>query len=117
MGMPGKPEGIAGTLRFAAELTEAGAMRDELADFRRKLSDAGRATYAARTGRHDDLVVALVIAAWWGCVRASFGRSDFGSELRAERRRRDSNSFVWSRSDGGRLPTYHPKAILPLAPL
>jgi hypothetical protein len=65
MGMPGKPEGIAGTLRFAAELTEAGAMRDELADFRRKLSDAGRATYAARTGRHDDLVVPLVIAAWW----------------------------------------------------
>jgi hypothetical protein len=48
-----------------AELTEAGAMRDELADFRRKLSDAGRATYAARTGRHDDLAVAVVIAAWW----------------------------------------------------
>jgi hypothetical protein len=40
-------------------------MRDELQDFRRKLSDAGRVTYAARTGRHDDLVLAVAIAAWW----------------------------------------------------
>jgi hypothetical protein len=54
-----------GVLRFAAALTEAGAMRDELLDFRRKLSDAGRATYAARTGAHDDLVLAVAIACWW----------------------------------------------------
>ncbi len=39
-----------GVLRFAAALSEAGAMKDELQDFRGKLSDAGRATYAARTG-------------------------------------------------------------------
>ena len=37
-------------------------MKDELLDFRRKLSDAGRATYAARTGKHDDLVLAVAIA-------------------------------------------------------
>src|SRR5262245_53430343 len=54
-----------GRLKFAAALTEAGALKDELKDFRRKLSDAGRATYAARTGRHDDLVLAIAIAAWW----------------------------------------------------
>lgn len=54
-----------GTLRFAAALSEAGAMKDELLDFRRKLSDAGRATYAARTGAHDDLVLAVAIACWW----------------------------------------------------
>jgi hypothetical protein len=54
-----------GTLRFASALSEADAMKDELQDFRRKLSDAGRATYAARTGRHDDLVLAVAIAAWW----------------------------------------------------
>lgn len=54
-----------GTMKIAAELTEAGAMKDELKDFRRKLSDAGRATYAARTGAHDDLVLAVAIAAWW----------------------------------------------------
>jgi hypothetical protein len=33
-----------GELRFAAALTEAGAMRDELLDFRRHLGAAGRAT-------------------------------------------------------------------------
>jgi hypothetical protein len=54
-----------GTLRFAATLTEAPALKDELLDFRRKLSDAGRATYAARTGKHDDLVLAVAIACWW----------------------------------------------------
>ena len=54
-----------GTLRFASALSEADAMKDELLDFRRKLSDAGRATYAARTGRHDDLVLAVAIACWW----------------------------------------------------
>lgn len=54
-----------GTLKFAATLSEAGAMRDELQDFRRKLSDAGRATYAARTGAHDDLVLAVSISCWW----------------------------------------------------
>jgi hypothetical protein len=54
-----------GELRFAAELTEAGAMRDELLDFRRHLPATGRATFAARTGRHDDLVLAVAIACWW----------------------------------------------------
>ena len=54
-----------GVLRFASALSEADAMREELQDFRRKLSDAGRATYAARTGRHDDLVLAVAIVCWW----------------------------------------------------
>jgi hypothetical protein len=53
-----------GTLRFAAALSEADAMKNELQDFRRKLSDAGRATYSARAGAHDDLVLAVAIAAW-----------------------------------------------------
>ena len=54
-----------GTLRFAAALSDAPAMRDELLNFRRRLSEAGRATYAARTGAHDDLVLAVAIACWW----------------------------------------------------
>jgi hypothetical protein len=66
------------TLRFAAALTEAGAMKDELKDFRRKLSDAGRATYSARGSAHDDLVMALAIAVWWisrpGPPEPVFGR-------------------------------------------
>ena len=53
------------TLRFASALSEADAMKDELLDFRRKLSETGRSTYAARSGRHDDLVLAVAIACWW----------------------------------------------------
>jgi hypothetical protein len=70
-----------GLLRFAADLTEASAIAEELKDFRRKESDAGRATYAARTGRHDDLVLAVAIAGWWATrpppPRAAVGRYGF----------------------------------------
>jgi hypothetical protein len=56
-----------GQLKFAAALLEADAMRAELQDMRRKLSETGKATYAARVGKHDDLVLAVAIAAWWLC--------------------------------------------------
>jgi hypothetical protein len=54
-----------GRLRFAAALADAEAMAEELKDFRRKVSDAGRSSYAARTGSHDDLVLSVAIATWW----------------------------------------------------
>lgn len=53
-----------GELRFAAELLEAEAMREELKDFRRKVSVAGRYSYEARVGKHDDLVLAVAIGLW-----------------------------------------------------
>lgn len=53
-----------GQLRFAAALTEAGAMADELKDFQRKVSAAGRSTWEARVGKHDDLVLAVALALW-----------------------------------------------------
>jgi hypothetical protein len=58
-----------GELRFAAELREAHALAEELKDFRRHLTAAGRATYQARVGRHDDLVLAVAIALWWSLER------------------------------------------------
>src|SRR5467141_3733295 len=54
-----------GELKIAAALSDAGALQEELKDFRRKVSDAGRATYNARTGARDDLVLAVAIALWW----------------------------------------------------
>jgi hypothetical protein len=56
-----------GELRFAAELSEAGTMADELKDFRRKVSAAGRYSFEARVGKHDDLVLAVALALW-SCV-------------------------------------------------
>jgi hypothetical protein len=55
----------ASEVRIAAGIRAAGALADELKDFQRKVSDAGRATYAARTGAHDDLVLAVAIAVWF----------------------------------------------------
>jgi hypothetical protein len=59
----------ANQLRFAADLREAHALAEELKDFRRHLTAAGRATYQARTGKHDDLVLAVAIALWWATER------------------------------------------------
>lgn len=60
-----------GELKIAAGLSDAGALQDELKDFKRKVSDAGRATYSARTGAHDDLVLAVAIAVWWATAAPS----------------------------------------------
>jgi hypothetical protein len=56
-------------LKIAAALSDAGALQQELKDFQRKVSDAGSATYNARTGAHDDLVLAVAIALWWATSR------------------------------------------------
>jgi hypothetical protein len=53
-----------GELHFAAELLEAGALKNELANFNRSVSSTSRVTYAARTGQHDDLVLAIALAVW-----------------------------------------------------
>ncbi|EAQ34554.1 hypothetical protein NB311A_06036 [Nitrobacter sp. Nb-311A] len=53
-----------GELRFAAALSEAGAMAEELKDFRRKVTAAGRSTWEARVGSHDDLVLSCALALW-----------------------------------------------------
>ena len=58
-----------GELRFAAELREAHALAEELKEFRRHLTAACRATYQARVGKHDDLVLAVAIALWWSLER------------------------------------------------
>jgi hypothetical protein len=63
----------AAQLRFAADLRKAHALAEELKDFRRHLSAAGRATYQARTGKNDDLVLAVAIAVWWARQRGNRG--------------------------------------------
>lgn len=52
----------AGHLKIARELPEAGALLRELQDFRVNFTTAGNATFGAREGMHDDLVLALAIA-------------------------------------------------------
>jgi hypothetical protein len=68
-----------GELRIAADLTEAGALADELKDFRRKVSAAGRYTFEARVGKHDDLVLAIAIGLWAIVGRPKPGIAAFGT--------------------------------------
>jgi len=55
-----------GYLRIAAGLTEAPTLVRELLAFEAKISLSGHDTYEAwREGEHDDLVLALAMAAWF----------------------------------------------------
>lgn len=53
------------TLQVAPLLTEAGAFKDELGDFRRHITATGRNTWEARSGKHDDLILAVALSLWW----------------------------------------------------
>jgi hypothetical protein len=68
-----------GELRFAASLAESAALADELKDFRRHVGAAGRATYSARAGKHDDLVLAVAIATWWASKPSTGGENSWGT--------------------------------------
>ncbi|KIZ38075.1 MULTISPECIES: hypothetical protein [Rhodopseudomonas] len=50
-----------GELKIAADIADAPALRDELKDFARAVSAAGRVSFNARSGSHDDLVLAVAI--------------------------------------------------------
>ena len=62
-------------LQIASGLRYAAALVGELQAFRRQVTGAGRAAYGAETGPHDDLVVAVALAVWWGEKWAEFARS------------------------------------------
>lgn len=57
----------AGELKIAKGLAEAEVLGWELQDFRATVTDTGTWRFGARSGRHDDLVLALVIGCWWAC--------------------------------------------------
>jgi hypothetical protein len=51
-------------LKILRELDEAETLVRELQDFRMEYTPAGHLTFNARSGKHDDLVLALAIAVW-----------------------------------------------------
>ncbi len=54
----------AGELRIARAMPEAATLVEELRDFRVSFNATGYASFGARTGRHDDLVLAVAVAVW-----------------------------------------------------
>ncbi len=55
----------AGELRIAKGLADAQVLTWELQDFRAQITESGYTRFGARSGTHDDLVLALAIGAWW----------------------------------------------------
>lgn len=53
------------SLFFAPELLEMETMKEELQNFRRKISEAGRESYLGRSGSSDDLINAVALGLWW----------------------------------------------------
>jgi hypothetical protein len=53
-----------GRLKILRDLPEAETLVRELQDFRVEFTAAGHLTFNARSGKHDDLVLALAIATW-----------------------------------------------------
>src|SRR6516164_11069250 len=53
-----------GRLKILRELDEAETLVREMQDFRVDFTAAGHLTFNARSGKHDDLVLALGIATW-----------------------------------------------------
>ena len=64
-----------GRLKIQKQLPEAETLVRELQDFRVEFTAAGHLTFNARSGKHDDLVLALAIAAWraYGGGMANYG--------------------------------------------
>jgi hypothetical protein len=59
-----------GRLQIQKDLPEAPILKLELEDFRATVTDSGRWTFGARSGAHDDLVLALALALWRASRRA-----------------------------------------------
>jgi hypothetical protein len=74
-------------LKIAAELPEAPILQAELLNFQVKINlDTAHDSYGAwREGTHDDLVLSVALACWWGMRgMASFSTLDFAFPARDE---------------------------------
>ena len=65
-----------GRLKVAKRLPLAAALVRELQAFRVRLTAKGCDTYAAKAGEHDDLVMAVALAVWFGNLAQ--GHPSFG---------------------------------------
>jgi hypothetical protein len=54
-----------GELHVAGNLAENDAFRDELKDFQRHTTAVGANTWSARSGKNDDIVLAVSYCVWW----------------------------------------------------
>jgi hypothetical protein len=63
-------------LKVAPQLRESPALKSELQDFVRKVSESGRMQWGARSGAHDDLILSMAIAVYLATNRTTVTRSE-----------------------------------------
>jgi len=63
-----------GELQIGKDVNDADAVKAEMQDFRRKISDAGRTSWDAKAGKHDDLIMSMAIALWEATNRTTWTR-------------------------------------------
>ena len=68
-----------GELIFADDLPERDALKDELVNFQRHVTAAGRATFEARANKHDDIVLSLGFALWWAIEKRRINQGSVGT--------------------------------------
>ena len=62
-------------LKVARGLQYAVALMRELQAFERRVNERGHDAYNG-AGEHDDLVIAVALATWWGCRSEFFRRKE-----------------------------------------
>lgn len=68
-----------GELIFAEGLSESEVAKDELANFQRHVTAAGRSTFEARGSKHDDIVLSIGFALWWCIEKRRINRGSVGA--------------------------------------
>jgi hypothetical protein len=70
-----------GELVFADDIPEREALKDELTNFQRHVTATNRFTFEARSGKHDDIVLAVGFALWWAIEKRKRNRFHVGAVL------------------------------------
>jgi len=68
-----------GELLFAEDLALREVAVDELSNFQRHVTAAGRSTFEARSGAHDDIVLSVGFGLWWALEMLRINRGSVGS--------------------------------------
>ncbi len=66
-------------LIFAADLNARDEIKDELVNFQRHVTSAGKATFEARASKHDDIVLSVGFALWWCLYKRHINRGKTSS--------------------------------------
>jgi hypothetical protein len=66
-------------LIFAEDLDARQEIKDEMINFQRHVTSAGRSTFEARASKHDDIVASVGFSLWWCIYKRHINRGKTGS--------------------------------------